>query len=89
MPSVLVTGANGFVGFHVVSTLLQRGYSVVGTVRSEAKTTYLKNAFKDHLDRLSFAIVEDITAPHAFDDVVKSNAFDAVLHISSPYTVAV
>lgn len=33
---VLVTGATGYIGSHVVNELLKRGYSVVGTVRSLA-----------------------------------------------------
>lgn len=33
---VLVTGATGFIASHVIQELLNRGYSVVGTVRSLA-----------------------------------------------------
>jgi len=32
---VLVTGANGYIASHIIDTLLQEGYSVRGTVRSE------------------------------------------------------
>lgn len=83
MPSVLISGANGFIGVATIKVLLERGYDVVGTVRSEAKTNYLRNLFKT--DKLDFAIVKDITAPGAFDQVVKDNKFDAVLHQSSPF----
>lgn len=34
--TVLVSGASGYIGTHVVKTLLDRGYSVRGTVRSTA-----------------------------------------------------
>ena len=34
---VLVTGATGYVASHLIKELLQRGYEVVGTVRSLAK----------------------------------------------------
>ena len=87
MPSVLVTGANGFLAFHVVRTLLDRGYTVVGTVRSESKSNILRRKLGS--DRLDFAVVEDITAPGAFDAVLKSHQFDAVLHTSSPATFTV
>lgn len=33
---VLVTGATGYLASHVINELLQRGYEVVGTVRSLA-----------------------------------------------------
>ncbi|KAG8928937.1 methylglyoxal reductase (NADPH-dependent) gre2 [Tulasnella sp. 418] len=57
---VLVTGASGFIAVWIVKTLLERGYSVVGTVRSEGKGDYLKTLFKEHGDKFSYTIVEDI-----------------------------
>lgn len=33
---VLVTGATGYIASHVINELLQKGYNVVGTVRSLA-----------------------------------------------------
>jgi len=38
---VLVTGANGFIGSHVVSQLLEAGHKVIGSVRSEKKAAQL------------------------------------------------
>ncbi|KAG8893459.1 methylglyoxal reductase (NADPH-dependent) gre2 [Tulasnella sp. 403] len=84
MPSVLVTGANGFIAFHTVK-LLEQGYSVVGTVRSECKFPYLLNAFRDYSKNLELVVVEDITAPGAFDGVIRTHTFDAVFHLSSPF----
>lgn len=43
--TVLVSGASGYIGAHVVKTLLDRGYSVRGTVRStsnKSKIAYLQ-----------------------------------------------
>lgn len=34
--TVLVTGASGYIASHVIKELLQRGYHVIGTVRSVA-----------------------------------------------------
>ena len=51
---VLVTGANGFVAAWIVQLLIERGYSVIGTVRSESKGTYLKEKFGDNFE---FAVV--------------------------------
>lgn len=83
MSSVLVTGANGFIAVTLVRVLLERGYDVVGTVRSESKATYLRNTFKT--DKLQLVIVSDITAPDAFDKVLQEHKFDAVMHTSSPF----
>ena len=57
---VLVTGANGYVAAWVVKALLEQGFAVRGTVRSEAKSTHLCSLFKSYGDKLEFVIVEDI-----------------------------
>ncbi|KAB5593439.1 NADPH-dependent methylglyoxal reductase GRE2 protein [Ceratobasidium theobromae] len=84
--NVLVTSGNGFIAVHILSLLLQHGHTVTTTVRSESKTAHLQKIFSQatNAGRLKFSIVEDITTPGAFDDVVKSNTFDAILHTSSP-----
>lgn len=50
--TVLVSGASGYVGAHVVKTLLDRGYSVRGTVRSTSNKT--KIAHLQVSQRVSF-----------------------------------
>jgi nucleoside-diphosphate-sugar epimerase len=80
---VLVTGANGFLAVWVVKTFLDRGYHVIGTVRSESKGTHLKKIFKDAGDRFQLAVVSDITAEGAFDELVKD--VDAIAHTASPF----
>ncbi|KAG8898876.1 methylglyoxal reductase (NADPH-dependent) gre2, partial [Tulasnella sp. 403] len=84
MPSVFITGANSFIAFHTVK-LLEQGYSAVGTVRSECKFPYFLNASRNYYKNLEPVVVEDITAPGAFDYVVKTRAFNAVFHLSSPF----
>ncbi|KAJ8581676.1 hypothetical protein M405DRAFT_832046 [Rhizopogon salebrosus TDB-379] len=39
---VLVSGANGYIAIWVVRALLEKRYSVRGTVRSEEKATHLR-----------------------------------------------
>jgi len=80
---VLVTGASGFLAVWVIRTLLERGLNVVGTVRSNPKGDYLKDLYKEHGDRFSYVIVEDIEAEGAFDEAVKD--VDAVAHTASPF----
>ncbi|CAE6505553.1 unnamed protein product [Rhizoctonia solani] len=84
--NVLVTGGNGFIAVHILSLLLKHGHTVTTTVRSENKTTHLRKMFSEAVGgkQLKFAIVEDITIAGAFDQVVKDNSFDAILHTSSP-----
>jgi short-subunit dehydrogenase len=67
-PLVLVTGANGFIGAHIFTQLVDRGYSVRGTVRSIAKRDFLLNKFPEAVrsGQISFHIVPDISKPHAF-----------------------
>lgn len=84
---VLVSGANGYIGIWVVRKLLDHGYSVRGTVRSNSKGTHLLNLFKDEAKNGKFelAIVPDITAPGAYDEAVKG--VDAIEHTASPVTM--
>lgn len=86
---ILLTGANGFLGYQITKALLERGHTVVGTVRSESKTKYLKEKFSKFTSgdeaKLKFAIVEDIAKPGVFDEVLRTHQFDAIIHSSSPY----
>ncbi|KAK0199490.1 D-lactaldehyde dehydrogenase [Desarmillaria ectypa] len=80
---VLVSGANGYIAIWVVRTLLERGYSVRGTVRSTEKGKHLLESFKGYGDKLEVVVVEDITKEGAFDEAVKG--VDAIAHTASPF----
>ncbi|KAK2686238.1 hypothetical protein QWA68_014687 [Fusarium oxysporum] len=82
---VLLTGGSGFVGSYCLDLLLQEGYEVVATVRSEKKGQDILSAFPAAKSQLSYAIVEDIARGNAFDEAVRTTEFDAVLHVASPY----
>ncbi len=58
---VLVSGANGFIAVWVVQDLLKAGYSVRGTVRSEAKANHLHKLFASYGDKFECVVVSDIT----------------------------
>lgn len=85
--NVLLTGGNGFIAVHIISLLLERNYTVTTTVRAESKTSYLRDKFSGPVanGQLKFAIIEDITKSGAFDQVLKSESFEVVLHTSSPF----
>jgi len=85
--TVLITGASGFVAAHVLNEFLDHGYSVVGTVRSEATADKVRKTHAKYGDKLSFAIVPDVAAPGAFDEAVKG--VDGVIHTASPFQTEV
>jgi hypothetical protein len=59
---VLVSGANGFLAMWVVRTLLERGFTVRGTVRTEDKGKFMIEYFKSlgYGDKLEVVVVDDI-----------------------------
>ncbi|KAG8831531.1 methylglyoxal reductase (NADPH-dependent) gre2 [Serendipita sp. 400] len=89
MSKILVTGGNGFVAAQVLISALTRGHQVVATVRNTEKGEQTKQALSsrvgDKISNLSFAIVPSIEAEHAFDEVIKNNSFDAVVHTATPF----
>lgn len=82
------TGANGFVGSHILEQLLSHCLSVRAVLRSQSKAAQVLADFPAAGSNLDFGIVPDITTPGAFDDVVKSSPpFDTVIHTASPFFV--
>ncbi|KAG8739266.1 methylglyoxal reductase (NADPH-dependent) gre2 [Ceratobasidium sp. 414] len=85
---ILFTGANGYFATYAIKDLLERGYTVVGTVRSASKGEELVKIHNQFGDRFSYAIVPDIVKPGAFDEVIKQGKFDGVAHAASPVVIA-
>lgn len=88
-PTVLVTGATGFIAQHILDKLLARKYRVIGTVRSEKRGNELVNNFKEKYPDgdLSLEIVPDIATPDAFDEVLQKHPeIKYVLHTASPFS---
>lgn len=69
--TVLVTGANGYIGHWIVRTLLERGYCVRGAVRSEAKaqelSDFVARIIPQAKERFSAAVVPDIAEVSKLD----------------------
>jgi len=80
---ILVTGANGFIGSHIVKTLLEKGYTVRGTVRTLAKKDNYQNLYDLASDPTKLQLVEaDIMNPKAWEDAVKGCKY--VIHTACP-----
>lgn len=71
--TVLVTGANGFIGSHIVDQLLKLDYRVRGTVRTEEKGKWVQNFFDNKYGqgKLELVVVPAMEVKGAFDDAVK------------------
>jgi len=82
---VLVTGITGFIGMHVGKLLLEKGYTVRGTVRdkkNEKKMAPLKSL--PHFESLELAEA-DLLKPESWDEAVKG--CDYVMHVASPFPI--
>lgn len=78
--TVFVTGASGFVASHVIAQLFEKGYNIIGSVRSDSKGQYLV----DRYPGFKYEIV-DINSESDFDKVFKSHPeIKYVLHLASP-----
>lgn len=67
--TVLITGANGWVGSQVVNQFLSSGYKVRGTVRDTVKSAWLTTLYDGKYGKGNFelAAVKDMNEEGAFD----------------------
>ena len=82
--TVLVTGGSGFIASWCIIELLQQGYAVRTTVRSEAKASSLRESLRPFVTasaQLSF-FNADLTNDFSWDAAVRG--CDYVLHVASP-----
>ncbi len=84
MENVLVSGGTGFLAGWIIRKLLEQGYSVRTTVRSDSSKNKVLSMFeKENVNtaNLSFAIA-DLTSSAGWDDAMQN--IDYVLHVASP-----
>lgn len=81
---VLLTGITGYVGSHLAIQLLNRGYTVVGTLRSAKRIDSIREVIAAHTDQIeNLSFVEaDLTDAAAWPSAMQG--IDWVQHIASP-----
>ena len=86
--TVLITGANGHIGFRVLVFALQAGYKVKAAVRNQEKADRILAAPSVKAinpgKNLTFTFVPDLLQPGAYNEAVKD--VDFAIHIASPIT---
>lgn len=84
MEKVLVTGGTGFLAGWTIRKLLEQGYEVRTTVRSEKKKDAVKSMLESEnvgTERLEFALA-DLTKSDGWKEAMRG--IDYVLHVASP-----
>lgn len=82
---VLLTGVTGFLGSHTAIQLLERGYDVIGTLRSHERAASMKAVISKHtrhVGNLTFAEA-DLADEKVWKTLTKD--VDFVQHIASPF----
>ncbi|KAF4952435.1 hypothetical protein FSARC_12630 [Fusarium sarcochroum] len=85
--TVLVTGANGFLGSHVADQFLLHGFKVRGTVRDLEKNKWLATFFgaKYGTENFELVRVQNMAENGAFESVIKG--ISAIIHTASVLTM--
>ena len=87
MEKVLVTGGSGFIGLHCIQQLLDQGFQVKTTIRSNARQTEIVNAMtkhSSHPENLEF-FVADLLQDSGWNEAVSGCQY--VLHVASPFVI--
>ena len=85
METVLVTGGTGFIGLHCLQQLLDKGYKVRTTIRSESRKQEVLDAMNKHssnVENLEF-FMADLLNDEGWKEAVEGSDF--VLHVASPF----
>jgi len=89
MEKVLVTGGSGFIALHCIDQLLEKGFMVRTTIRSESRKDEINKAMEKYPNlhqNLEFHIC-DLLEDNGWDSAV--DGCDYVLHVASPFILEV
>lgn len=78
---MLVTGATGFIGAHVVDNLLEKGFNVRAVARSKQKADLMRQARKAYDSKLKFVFIQDLSQEGAFNGLL--DGIDGIIHVAS------
>lgn len=92
MRKVLLTGASGYIGKHILLQLLNQGYDVRASVRKLSKSQEVRDAVTPHLldssvldKRLTFVEL-DLEKDSGWDSAL--DGIDVLMHTASPFPLA-
>lgn len=74
---ILVTGASGFLGGHLIEEMVSKGYDVIGMVRKSSYTGFLRSLGVE-------LRMGDLTAPESLSQATED--IDVVIHLAAYYT---
>src|SRR4030095_2387185 len=74
--SILITGANGFLGYYLIAQLLDKGHNVIATGRGDCRLPFIAG------ERFQYATM-DITDSFSVHDVFNHYKPEAVIHAAA------
>ena len=80
MTKVFVTGASGFIAKHILRELLEQGYEVRASVRSDRRKEEVQGLFRHAA--LEFAML-DLTRDDGWQEALQG--CDVLIHTASPF----
>tara|TARA_E500000178_G_scaffold349456_1_gene406406 strand:+ start:318 stop:1358 length:1041 start_codon:yes stop_codon:yes gene_type:complete len=87
MKTLAITGISGFIASHIAIQALEKGYHVIGTIRSTAKADRVRSILAKHVGDKKTSNVDfreaSLDAADGWVDALRGA--DAVLHVASPF----
>lgn len=89
--TLLITGANSFVGGHIISLALNKGYHVRGTVRSEASAAKAAALFPQFASTLSLSVIGDSGDEKSYAKAFAGTGkpITGVINVAAPFLLKV